>query len=103
MISRLDNNIYSSINLMYFLKVVYYQKEIPKNFNNQDNMNDDLIAYGGLENGSEHVRYDILINIIRIRFGLTIYIKELINKINMDVSGQIDFEYGGRGREGSSF
>ena len=55
-------------------------------------MIDAFVACGGKRDKSGYVRRETLIKIIKVDFGLTIDIEELINKIDNDGSGQIDFE-----------
>lgn len=55
-------------------------------------MVDAFIACGGKRDKSGFVKRETLVKIIKIDFGLTIDIEELINKIDNDGSGQIDFD-----------
>ena len=53
---------------------------------------DAFVACGGNADKSGHVKKDTLIKIVKQDFGLTIDIEELIEKIDIDHSGEIEFE-----------
>ena len=53
---------------------------------------DAFVACGGNADKSGHVKKDTLIKIVKQDFGLTIDIEELIAKIDIDHSGEIEFE-----------
>ena len=53
---------------------------------------DAYVACGGKADKSGHVKKDTLIKIVKQDFGLTIDIEELIAKIDIDHSGEIEFE-----------
>ena len=55
-------------------------------------MIDAFVACGGLLDKTGNVKRDTLVKIIKHDFGLTIDIEELINKIDTDGSGEIEFE-----------
>ena len=55
-------------------------------------MIDAFVACGGRPDKHGHVRRETLVKIIKHDFGLTIDIEELINKIDTDLSGEIEFE-----------
>lgn len=55
-------------------------------------LSDAFVACGGAQDKSEFVRRETLIKIIKEDFGLTIDIEELINKIDQDNSGEIEFD-----------
>ena len=92
MISEVDENMSGSIDFGEFIKVVEAQKARAENVDDEDDMIDAFLACGGSGDGSGHVRRDTLVKIIKTDFGLTIDIEELINKIDTDGSGQIEFE-----------
>ena len=62
-----------------------------ENFDDETDMIDAFVACGGCADKSGHVQRDTLVRIIKVDFGLTIDIEELINKIDKDGSGAIDF------------
>jgi hypothetical protein len=53
---------------------------------------DAYVACGGEADKSGHVKKSTLVKIIKQDFGLTIDIEELIAKIDIDQSGEIEFE-----------
>ena len=55
-------------------------------------MIDAFVACGGLHDKRGHVKRDTLVKIIKLDFGLTIDIEELVNKIDSDGSGEIEFD-----------
>ena len=58
----------------------------------ESDMIDAFVACGGLQDKTGNVKRDTLVKIIKHDFGLTIDIEELINKIDTDGSGEIEFE-----------
>ena len=114
MISEVDENMSGSIDFAEFLKVIENQKERAENFDgkmiwctskeffdnyvlrlikiDESDMIDAFVACGGLQDKSGNVKRDTLVKIIKHDFGLTIDIEELINKIDTDGSGEIEFE-----------
>jgi len=92
MISEVDDNMSGSIDFGEFLKVVESQKRRVENLDDEDDMIDAYVACGGNPNKSGYVKRDTLIKIIKVDFGLTIDIEDLINKIDTDGSGEIEFE-----------
>lgn len=92
MISEVDDNMSGSIDFGEFLKVVGGQKEREDNFDDENDMVDAFVACGGSPDGEGHVKRDTLVKIIKQDFGLTIDIEELINKIDTDGSGEIEFD-----------
>merc|ERR1719199_1687143 len=89
MISEVDENMSGSIDFAEFLKVIENQKERAENF---DDENDMIDAFGGRPDKQGHVKRETLVKIVKHDFGLTIDIEELINKIDTDGSGEIEFE-----------
>jgi calmodulin len=92
MISEVDENMSGSIDFAEFLKVIENQKERAENFDDESDMIDAFVACGGLQDKSGNVKRETLVKIIKHDFGLTIDIEELINKIDTDGSGEIEFE-----------
>lgn len=91
MISEVDDNMSGSIDFGEFIKVVERQKERAENFDDEDDLIDAFVACGGQADKSGHVRRETLIKIIKHDFGLTIDIEELINQVDTDGSGEIEF------------
>ena len=92
MISEVDENMSGSIDFAEFLKVIENQKERAENFDDESDMIDAFVACGGQQDKSGNVKRDTLVKIIKHDFGLTIDIEELINKIDADGSGEIEFD-----------
>jgi len=92
MISEVDDNMSGSIDFGEFLKVIENQKSRAENFDDESDMIDAYVACGGEADKSGHVKKSTLVKIIKQDFGLTIDIEELIAKIDIDQSGEIEFE-----------
>ncbi|GMI29952.1 hypothetical protein TeGR_g8677 [Tetraparma gracilis] len=92
MISEVDDNMSGSIDFGEFLKVIENQKERAENFDDENDMIDAFVACGGKSDKDGHVKRETLVRIIKQDFGLTIDIEELINKIDSDGSGEIEFD-----------
>ena len=92
MISEVDENMSGSIDFGEFIKVVEKQKERADHFDDEDDMLDAFVACGGQADKGGHVKRDTLVKIIKHDFGLTIDIEDLINKIDTDGSGEIEFD-----------
>mmetsp|Transcript_6711 Transcript_6711/g.8334 ORF Transcript_6711/g.8334 Transcript_6711/m.8334 type:complete len:150 (-) Transcript_6711:410-859(-) len=92
MISEVDDNMSGSIDFGEFLKVVESQKRRAENFDDENDMIDAFVACGGKADKTGHVKRETLVKIIKKDFGLRIDIEELINKIDTDGSGEIEFE-----------
>ncbi len=91
MISEVDDNMSGSIDFGEFLKVVENQKTRMENMDHESDLIDAFVACGGQPDKSGHVKRETMIKIIKHDFGLTIDIEELINKIDTDGSGEIEF------------
>ncbi|CAM9471331.1 unnamed protein product [Choristocarpus tenellus] len=87
MISEVDDNMSGSIDFPEFLKVIENQKTRAEHFDDETDMVDAFVACGGRMDKSGHVKRQI----IRQDFGLTIDIEDLINRIDSDRSGEIEF------------
>lgn len=120
MISEVDDNMSGSIDIGEFLKVVESQKNRAENLDDENDMIDAFVACSGQPDKGGHVKEETMIKIIKVRvqgepssslhisrilprlylsffalkhdFGLTIDIEELINKIDTDGSGEIEFD-----------
>lgn len=53
---------------------------------------DAFVACGGNPDKSGHVSRDTLVKIIKNDFGLTINIEQLINEVDSDGSGEIEYD-----------
>lgn len=91
LIAAVDDNMSGSIDFAEFLKVVEGQKNSAKLSNDTD-MIDAFVACGGNADKTGHVMRHTLIKIIKHDFGLTVNLEELINEIDTDGSGEIEFD-----------
>lgn len=92
MMTQVDENMSGSIDFAEFLKVIENQKERAENFDDESDMVDAFVACGGNNDKSGHVKRETLIRIIKQDFGLTIDIEDLINRVDTDGSGEIEYE-----------
>ena len=91
-VSQVDENMSGAINFGDFLKVVEDQKTIADKLSSDNDMIDAFVACGGNADRTGHVMRNVLIKIIKEDFGLTIDIEDLIDKVDTDGSGEIEFE-----------
>jgi len=91
MISEVDDNMSGSIDFSEFIRVIENQKERAEKFDDESDMIDAFIACGGNPDKGGHVKKETPVKIIKHDFGLTIDIEELINKIDTDGSGEIEY------------
>ena len=91
MISEVDEDMSGSSDVAEFLKVMVNQKGRAEKFGDESDMIDALVACGGAQDKSGCVQRDTLVKIIKQDFGLTINIEELINEVDSNGSGQIEF------------
>jgi calmodulin len=97
MISEVDDNGSNSIEFSEFLQVIAKQKEKIENSEESDIL-DAWVAVGGDrphdigEEPTGIVDTNKLVKIVKNDFGLTIDIEKLVEEIDLDGSGTIDFE-----------
>mmetsp|Transcript_12920 Transcript_12920/g.18531 ORF Transcript_12920/g.18531 Transcript_12920/m.18531 type:complete len:150 (-) Transcript_12920:1269-1718(-) len=92
MVSEVDDNMSGAIDFGEFLKVVELQKQKSEQPDDENDLIDAFVACGGSADKTGHVKRDTLVKIIKHDFGLTIDIEDLINKVDSDGSGEIEFE-----------
>lgn len=92
MISEVDDDMSGSIDFTEFLKVIENQKLRASSHGDESDTLDAFIACGGAADKSGHVSRETLIKIIKHDFGLTIDIEKLIDDIDEDGSGEIEFK-----------
>lgn len=92
MISEVDSQMRGAIDFADFLMVIDNQKDRAAQYDDDSDMIDAFVACGGNTDKSGHVKRDVLIKIVKEDFGLTIDIEEIINKLDVDGSGEIEFE-----------
>jgi calmodulin len=92
MINDVDDNASGSIDFSEFLTVVAMQKDRVANFDDETDILDAFVALGGQADKSGHVNSETLVKIIKHDFGLTINIEQLIEAIDTDGSGEIEYD-----------
>jgi|TARA_B110000208_G_scaffold185096_1_gene239776 Ca2+-binding EF-hand superfamily protein len=92
MISEVDDDMSGSIDFAEFLKVIENQKQRASAYDDESDTLDAFVACGGGADKSGHVSRETLIKIVKHDFGLTIDIEQLIDDIDADGSGEIEFK-----------
>lgn len=92
MISEVDEDMSGAIDFAEFLQVIDNQKDRAALYDDESDMVDAFVACGGKSDKTGVVLKDTLVKIIKHDFGLTINIEEMINKLDVDGSGEIEFE-----------
>lgn len=92
LLSEVDEDGTGEIDFAEFLQVIEHQKERAKEADDEGDMIDAYVACGGEADKSGNVRRETLIKIIKVDFGLPIDIEALINRIDTDGSGEIEFD-----------
>lgn len=75
-----------------FLRVIELQKARAAKYSDESDMIDAFVACGGNPDKTGHVKREKLVRIIKHDFGLTIDIEALIDAVDTDGSGEIEFE-----------
>ena len=91
MIAEADSENTGSIDYNQFKKVIAEQKKSQSLTNEEDTL-DAFVAMGGEPDGEGSIDADKLIRIIRDEFEMTIDIVKLINDIDEDGSGEIEYD-----------
>jgi len=92
MIIEAEEDAQGSIGFAEFVHIMELQKVRSLNADHQGDMADAFIACGGDEDLGGCVKRETLIQIVKEEFGLPINIEELINQIDADGSGEIEFD-----------
>merc|ERR1719498_824061 len=92
MISEVDENMSGSIDFTEFISLIEAQKDKSMASDTEADMLDAFVACGGRRDGTGCVKRDTLVKIIKEDFGLAIDFESLINKIDTDGSGDIEFD-----------
>ena len=92
MIIEADEDATGSINFSEFLYLIEQQKIRQLGVDKQNDMIDAYVACGGDQDLGGCVRKETLIDIIKDEFGLPIDIEKLINEIDTDDSGEIEYD-----------
>ena len=97
MINEVDDNNSSSIDFGEFLQLIAKQKDLAES-NEESDIIDAWVAVGGdrpagpSQEPTGIVDTTKLVKIIKHDFGLTIDIEKLVEEIDLDGSGTVDFE-----------
>jgi len=92
MIIEAEEDSTGSINFAEFLHIIEQQKLRALNVDKLSDLMDAYIACGGDEDLGGCVKRETLVQIVKEEFGLPIDIEELINQIDADGSGEIEFD-----------
>ena len=84
---KIQNNY---INLYEFARIVGFNTVKKIDTDNSDIL-DAYVAMGGMEDGDGHIDAEKLINTIKNEMGMTIDIEKLIEEIDEDGNGEIEF------------
>ena len=90
MINEVDTTNSGKIYFKDFLKVIAYHKVCQRDNDDSDTL-DAFVAMGGNPDGSGKIDASKLIGIVKDEFGMTIDIKRLIEEIDIDGSGSIEY------------
>ena len=91
MMNAADDKNIGRINLEQFKSMICHHKNSPMDTNNADTM-DAFVSLGGDSDGGGCIDAKKLIGIIKHDFEMTIDIEALIDEIDEDGSGEIEFE-----------
>mmetsp|Transcript_46954 Transcript_46954/g.69501 ORF Transcript_46954/g.69501 Transcript_46954/m.69501 type:complete len:154 (+) Transcript_46954:95-556(+) len=91
MISEIDSDQSGEISFSEFLKVIEYQKSLNANNDHADILS-AYIACGGNADKSGHVDRRVISDIIRGDFGLEIDIEAMMDAVDLDGSGEMEFD-----------
>lgn len=90
MINEVDSTSSGKIYFNDFLRVIAYHKMCQRDNDDGDTL-DAFVAMGGNADGSGKIDASKLIKIVKDEFGMTIDIKKLIEEIDIDGSGEIEY------------
>jgi Ca2+-binding EF-hand superfamily protein len=91
MINEVDEDNTGKIEFHEFLKV-YEQHQYASSEDDEQDFIDAFVAMGGNPDKSGSVQADELVRIIRVKFEMTIDIQKLIDEVDTDQSGEIEYE-----------
>ena len=93
MVAEVDDNLSGSIDFSEFLRVVESQKVRANSYDDENDLVDAFVACGGNADKTGFVARETLVKIIKVDFGLTIDIVDLLDRIKLDSSADgVDFE-----------
>mmetsp|Transcript_14653 Transcript_14653/g.16835 ORF Transcript_14653/g.16835 Transcript_14653/m.16835 type:complete len:156 (-) Transcript_14653:240-707(-) len=91
MIDEIDESNTGEIQFKDFLKIIAYHKDLQKS-NDEDDTLMAFLAMGGGPGKEGKVDAKVLIQVIKEEFNMTIDIEKLIEEIDADGSGEIEYE-----------
>ena len=92
MIAEVDDNMSGSIDFSEFLAVVESQKTQAEQLSKNNDLLDAFVACGGNADKTGCVKRETLVKIIKHDFQLTIDLEELIDSVDTDGSGEIEYD-----------
>jgi len=90
MISEFSENRKPYITYKDFLNIITLQK-LNQQKEDEKDMVDAFVAMGGNKDKSGSINADLLINVLKNQFKMTINIEALIKEVDEDESGQIEY------------
>ncbi|KAJ0392578.1 hypothetical protein ATCC90586_007872 [Pythium insidiosum] len=92
MIAEVDNDNSGEIEFAEFLKVMEAQKIRAAQYDDESDFIDAFVACGGNPDKTGHVERRMLVQLIKKDFGLPIDIDRMIDELDTDGSGEIEYE-----------
>jgi len=92
MMAEVDDNMSGSIDFPEFLAVVESQKTQAEQLSKNNDLLDAFVACGGNADKTGSVSRETLVKIIKHDFQLTIDLEELIDSVDTDGSGEIEYD-----------
>lgn len=92
MISEVDQDHSGEIDFVEFLQVIASQKERAAEYDDESDFIDAFVACGGEPDKSGHVARTVLVSLIKKDFGLPIDINKMLDELDTDGSGEIEYD-----------
>lgn len=92
MISEVDIDHSGEIDFVEFLQVIAKQKKRAAEYDDESDFVDAFVACGGKPDKSGHVERSVLVQLIKKDFGLPIDIDKMLDALDTDGSGEIEFD-----------
>ncbi|DAZ93798.1 TPA: hypothetical protein N0F65_009920 [Lagenidium giganteum] len=92
MIAEVDNDHSGEIEFAEFLKVIEAQKIRAAQYDDESDFIDAFVACGGNPDKSGHVERKMLVQLIKKDFGLPIDIDRMIDELDTDGSGELEYD-----------
>jgi len=91
LMAAIDEDNSGTINFVEFMTMVKYQKQLALDRDDDADMLMAFVALGGKKDQSGHVERAKLVSTIKLDFGLPIDIEEMIDALDEDGSGEIEW------------